>query len=122
MTKFKMIASWAIIVLLAAAFIAAGSGKLLGVEMLHQSFANMGLPSWFGYFIGACEVAGGVGLLVRKWSALAALGLFAVMLGAIGYHLAFDPMAMALPAVVLALLALMAFISRKGDSLLSAIH
>ena len=71
---------------------------------------------------GEGEVAGGVGLLVRKWSALAALGLFAVMLGAIGYHLAFDPMAMALPAVVLALLALMAFISRKGDSLLSAIH
>ncbi|NQZ33548.1 MAG: DoxX family protein [Oceanospirillaceae bacterium] len=122
MTKFKIIATWVVIVLLAAAVGAAGTGKLMGVEMLHQSFANMGLPSWFGYFIGACEIAGAVGLLVRKWSALAALGLTLIMLGAIGYHLAFDPIGMAVPAVVLAVLASVTFVSRKRDSILVAIH
>ena len=42
------------------AFIAAGSAKLAGVEQMHLSFALMGLPAWFGYFIGASELAGAV--------------------------------------------------------------
>lgn len=122
MSKIKMIATWGGVVLLAAAVGAAGTGKLMGVEMLHQSFANMGLPTWFGYFIGVCEVAGAVGLLLRKWSALAASGVFLIMVGAMGYHLVFDPIAMAVPAVVLGLLAGIVFLSRKRDSWLSAIH
>jgi len=122
MNKFKTIATWAVVTLLAVSMAAAGIGKLMGVEMLHQSFANMGLPQWFGYFIGACEFLGAIALFVRKLSALAASGLIVIMLGAIGYHIAFDPIAMAVPAVVLAILAAIVFIGRKRDSLFVAIH
>ena len=63
---------WAAIGLSALAFAAAGVAKLMGVPMVHASFANMGLPSWFGYFIGICELAGAIGLLIRRLSGLAA--------------------------------------------------
>ncbi|MCJ8339149.1 MAG: DoxX family protein [Pseudomonadales bacterium] len=122
MSKYKTIATWVVIALLAAAFGAAGVAKLMGVEMLHQSFANMGLPPLFGYFIGACEVLGAVALWVRKYSALAASGLILIMLGAIGYHIAFDPIVLAMPAVILATLATIVFFGRKRDSILVAIH
>lgn len=82
--KVKTIATWAVVILLALAFGAAGVGKLTGNEMMHMSFANMGLPSWFGYFIGACELAGAFGLLYKKLSSAAALGLVFIMLGALG--------------------------------------
>jgi len=119
MNKFKTIATWIVITLLAVSMGAAGIGKLMGVEMLHQSFANMGLPLWFGYFIGACEVLGAVALFVKKLSALAASGLTVIMLGAIGYHITFDPIVMAVPAVVLASLAAIVYLLRKQDSLFS---
>jgi DoxX-like protein len=44
---------------------AGGIAKLLGVPYVHSSFAKLGLPDWFGYFIGACEVLGSIGLLAR---------------------------------------------------------
>ena len=40
---------------------AGGIGKLAGVPYLHSSFPKLGLPSWFGYFIGVCEVLGPIG-------------------------------------------------------------
>lgn len=49
MSKAKTITTWILISILTAAFIAAGSTKLMGVEMMHHSFAIMGLPVWFGY-------------------------------------------------------------------------
>ena len=111
------VVTWIVITLLALAFAAAGTGKLMGVEMLHLSFANLGLPSWFGYFIGACEIAGAIALFIRPLSGLAAAGLSAIMLGAIYYHLAFDPISAAVPAIALALLAAMISVIRKDDSL-----
>lgn len=111
------VVTWIVITLLALAFAAAGTGKLMGVEMLHLSFANLGLPRWFGYFIGACEIAGAIALFIRPLSGLAAAGLSAIMLGAIYYHLAFDPIIAAVPAIVLALLAAMISVIRKDDSL-----
>lgn len=111
------VVTWIVITLLALAFAAAGTGKLMGVEMLHLSFANLGLPSWFGYFIGACEIAGAIALFIRPLSGLAAAGLSAIMLGAIYYHLAFDPISAAIPAIVLALLAATISVIRKGDTL-----
>lgn len=110
------VVTWIVITLLALAFAAAGTGKLMGVEMLHLSFANLGLPSWFGYFIGACEIAGAIALFIRPLSGLAAAGLSAIMLGAIYYHLAFDPISAAVPAIVLALLAAMISVVRKDDT------
>ncbi len=107
---------WICLGLSSAAFAAAGLAKLAGVEQLHMSFAAMGLPAWFGYFIGACEVAGAVGLWLRRTSVLASAGLFFIMLGAIYFHVVYDAVANAVPALVLALLMVFIFISRKNQN------
>ena len=61
---------------------AGGIAKLLSVPYVHSSFPKLGLPPWFGYFIGVCEVLGCIALPIRALSALAALGIGAIMLGA----------------------------------------
>ena len=87
----------------AVAFVLAGLGKLSGAEALHQSFAMMGLPAWFGYLIGLAQLAGGIGLLIPRTRRLAALCLVPIMLGAIYFHLAYA-VPSAVPASVLLLL------------------
>ena len=93
-------------ILPALAFAAAGIGKLMGTPMMHQSFSMMGLPSWFGYFIGASELAGALGLLIIQTRKLAAAGLAIIMVGATYFHLAYG-VPSAIPAVVLLVLCLL---------------
>ena len=50
----------------------------------------MGLPDVFGDVIGCCEIAGAIGLFVRRLSAAAAAGLASIMVGAVGYHLHYE--------------------------------
>lgn len=116
MNKVKNIGVWVVIVLLSLAFVAAGSGKMMGVEQMHASFSMMGLPSWFGYFIGLAEIAGAVGLYLRKTSAWAAAGLFFVMIGAAYFHIAYA-VPSAIPAIVLAALTALVFFSRRKEAL-----
>ena len=85
---------------------AAGIAKLMGVPMVHQSFAVLGLPSWFGYFIGACEVAGAIGLFLRPVSRLAAAGLAIIGAGAVFFHITHTPISQGIPAIVVLVLAL----------------
>ncbi|WP_119394645.1 DoxX family protein [Salinibius halmophilus] len=87
--KLLIALKWLPIVLLALPMVAAGGAKLAGVEAVHQSFEAMGLPTWFGYFIGAAEVAGGIGLLIPRLSAWAATGLAPIMAGAVYFHIAY---------------------------------
>lgn len=117
MEKIKPIAIWAVIGLAALAFVGAGSMKLMGTPEMHMSFANMGLPTWFGYFIGTCEVAGGIGLLIRKLSAPAAAGLAIIMLGALGYHVTFPPLMAGIGALILLILVVTIFINRRQDAM-----
>lgn len=119
MNKFKHYGLWAIIGLTALAFLAAGIGKLMGVEMMHQSFATLGLPVFFGYFIGACEVAGAIGLLIKRFSSLAAVGLGIIMIGAMYYHMQFDPKGFIAAALLCTFCIVISFV-RKKDSLLLA--
>jgi len=116
MSNKKSIGIWLAIVLLALPMGAAGVGKLMGVPMLHQSFQLMGLPEWFGYFIGLCELSGAIGLLIPRLSAAAATGIVAIMLGAVGFHVAYTPLSAAVPALVLGLLAVGVVFARKQDS------
>ena len=111
MTKFKQYGLWAIIGLTAAAFLAGGIGKLMGVEMMHKSFATLGLPM----FIGFCEFAGAIGLFIKRLSSLAAIGLAMIMVGAMYYHLNYDPQGF-VPAAVLFVFSLTIFFARKKDS------
>ena len=101
----------------AALFAFAGIGKIMGNEMMLKSFADLGLPSWFGLLIGVCEVAGAIGLLIRPLSALAAGGLFLIMAGALYYHVSFPPLSAALPALLLLLITGWIFTRRRGDIL-----
>lgn len=78
-----------------------GMAKLAGIPYFHGSFAELGLPGWFGYFIGACEVLGAVALFVRPLRRTAALGLLVIMLGATWYHLVHTPPLLAMPAIVM---------------------
>ena len=48
------------------AFGIAGITKIIGVEMMHDSFVKMNLPYWFGYFIGVSELAGSIGIQLKK--------------------------------------------------------
>ncbi|MFA5985291.1 MAG: DoxX family protein [Methylococcaceae bacterium] len=106
MSKVKTIIFGSVFIITSLAFAAAGSAKLLGVPALHASFAMMGLPVWFGYFIGACELAGGIGLLIRQWRVMAAGGLMVIMLGAIFFHVHYEVPSHAMPAGILMVLLL----------------
>ena len=92
------------VVFLALPMIFAGGAKLAGVPELHQSFAAMGLPEWFGYFIGLAELAAGIGLFIPRLSALAATGLIPIMAGAAYFHIAYA-VPSAVPALVFIALA-----------------
>ena len=116
MANKKSIGTWLLILLVALPVGAAGIGKLMGVEMMHQSFQLMGMPEWFGYFIGACELAGALGLFIPLLSSAAASGLLAIMLGAVGFHMAFTPLSLGVPALVLAALAVVIVFARRNES------
>ena len=73
--------------LLTLAFVAAGVSKLLGVEMMVQTFEQVGVGQWFRYVTGILEVGGAALLWVpaRQWLGAALLG--ATMVGAVLAHL-----------------------------------
>ena len=96
---------------------AGGIAKLLGVPYVHSSFPKLGLPGWFGYFIGVCEVLGCIGLLIRPLSAMASAGLGLIMVGATYYHARYTPLIQAAPAFILAICCIYIFIKRRGDTL-----
>jgi hypothetical protein len=79
---------WTIQLLLALVFLLAGGMKLiLPIELMT---AQLPLPGLFLRFIGACEVAGALGLILpgltsiqRRLTPLAACGLVVIMFGAV---------------------------------------
>jgi putative oxidoreductase len=95
---------WIAIALVVLYVGAAGVAKLAGVPYVHSSFPKLGLPAWFGYFIGACEVLGSIALFIRPLRALAALGIAIIMVGATYYHAVYTPLFQAAPAFILVIL------------------
>jgi putative oxidoreductase len=115
MTTKAGYALWIAILLVALYVGAGGIGKLAGVPYLHSSFPRLGLPSWFGYFIGVCEVLGPIGLFLRPFRALAATGIGIIMVGATYYHVVYTPIIQAAPAFVLLLLCVYIFFKAAKD-------
>lgn len=109
--------TWASTVLVAIALLVGGGANLAGVPLMHQSFAELGLPVWFGYLVGALEVAGAIALFFPPLSALAAAGLVLIMVGAIYYHLVARHPAEGLPALVILLLCVYIFWRRRSSAL-----
>ena len=83
--KVRKITSWVLVVLLAALFGMAASGKLTGVST--EMFARWGYPAWFAIFIGVLEALGAIGLLIPSLTRFAVYGLTVIMLGASYTHL-----------------------------------
>lgn len=109
--------TWAAMAIVTLVMVMGGGAKLMGNEFAHKSFADLGLPGWFGYFIGACELAGGIGIWLRKTSMWAAAGVAAIMAGAVYYHYAFPPISAAVPALVVLACALFV-VSRRGGGVI----
>ncbi len=109
------IALWIIQVLLAVLFLFAGGTKLvLPIETLTSmgSPNQIHLPGLFIRFIGVCEVLGALGLILTGLlrtrpglTPLAAAGLVIIMIGATVLTFAADGFAMALPPLVVGVLA-----------------
>ncbi len=108
-------ALWTLQILLGVFLVVASSApKFLGEATAVQMFSQIGLGDWFRYLVGALELLGGVGLMVRRVSGLAALGLVGLMVGA-AYTQAFVLHGGALvvtPIVIGLLCALIAYVRR----------
>jgi uncharacterized membrane protein YphA (DoxX/SURF4 family) len=114
MSKNKKIVLWIVSILLAAAFLFAGSLKLLKPGEVKPVFVQYGYAPWFATVIGASEVLGGIGLLLPPLAALAAAGLSIIMVGAFFTHATHHELAHGVtPLVLLALLILVAYMRIK---------
>lgn len=102
---------WVGQVVLAVFLLAAAAGpKLFGESTAVEIFDDIGIGQWFRYFVGVCELAGAIGLLIPALAGLAALGLGVVMVGAAFTQLFVldDPALAVTPLLLLIVLALIA--------------
>ena len=74
-------------VILALAFVAAGSAKLAGVEMMVTTYETIGVGQWFRYLTGIIEVGSAVLLFTPGKQAWGAALLVCTMIGAVLAHL-----------------------------------
>jgi hypothetical protein len=106
--KTTNVALWVTQGALALLFLFAGVSKLVMSAEQMTADMDIGLPIWFLRFIGVCEVAGALGLILPGVSrirtgltALAACGLVVIMIGAVTVTAIEGPAAAAtLPLVV----------------------
>jgi uncharacterized membrane protein len=92
-----------------AVFVGGGIMKLAGADIMVRLFADVGVGQWLRYVVGVMELVGGSLLMVPSWSALAALGLIVMMIGAAMAELLIirrPPIAAAACAVALMIIAL----------------
>ncbi len=87
-SKTRHYVTWALQILLALAFLAAGGFKLAGAHPMVQLFDQIGFGQWFRIVTGLVEIVGAVGLLVPGFAGPAALWLGFTMICAVLTHLA----------------------------------
>lgn len=80
------IADWALRIIIALAFVAAGGAKLAGAPPMVQIFEAIGIGQWFRFLTGALEIVGGILVLLPRASRYGATLLACVMTGAIITH------------------------------------
>ena len=102
-------------VLLTIAFLMSGIMKLTGAEQIRQGFENWGYPIFFMYIIGLCEVAGAIGLWLRRFSYAAKVCIILLMAGAVLTHLVFDGVGDAVPPIILLILAAAALMLHRKE-------
>ena len=84
--KWQTYAVYVIMGLLTLAFVMAGGTKLMGQEMHVENFIRWGYPGWFMYVTGLIEIGSVILMWIPKTRLYGALGLVAVMLGAVATH------------------------------------
>ena len=89
-------------VILTLAFVGAGGGKLVGVEMMIMTFDQIGFGQWLRYLTGLIEVLGVTLLWMPRKRVIGALLLGGTMVGAVMTHW-FILGPSAVPAIVLGL-------------------
>src|ERR1700676_567702 len=104
--KASNIALWTLQLLVALAFVAAGSGKLLGSPDMIALFDAVGIGQWFRYVTGSLEGLGALLLIVPGKTVFGAVLLACVMAGAVVAHLTVLHTAPTAPLVLFALTAL----------------
>ncbi len=109
--------NYAVMAVVSLVMLMGGTLKLTGNEVALASFANLGLPAWFGTFIGVCEILGAIGIWLRPTSRLAAMGIAVIMVGAVYYHVTVPPIEAGIPAAVV-LLCCLYIIGRKGTGVI----
>ncbi|NUO56064.1 MAG: DoxX family protein [Hamadaea sp.] len=70
-------------VLLALQIAIGGVLKLSGDPTMIDLFTDIGWGQWLRLFVGVCEVAGAIALLIPRLAALAAVALTALLAGAV---------------------------------------
>lgn len=80
--RTKSIASWVLQLSLGVIIAAGGAAKLAGDPAMVQLFDDIGAGQWLRMLVGALEALGGVGLLIPRVRALAALGLLTLLVAA----------------------------------------
>ena len=102
------VGEWALRVLLALVFVAAGLDKFLGA-MWVRVFNDIGFGQWFRYVTGIVEVLGGCLLLMPRATVVAVPVLVCTMAGALIVHLTvvgIGPQTVAVSVLVAALVVL----------------
>jgi uncharacterized membrane protein YphA (DoxX/SURF4 family) len=82
-SKITIALLWALKILVALAFLAAATFKLIGAPMMVAEFGVVGLGQGFRFVVALIEVAGAVLLLTPKTARYGALTLLAVCAGAL---------------------------------------
>lgn len=111
--KGLTITLWALQILAALAFFAAGGAKLTGAPQMVAAFQKIDVGQWFRYLTGFLEVIGAVGLLVPRLAFYGAALLATVMVGAAISHLTILGGSPAAPLVLLILTATIAWLRRR---------
>lgn len=110
------IATWAVQVVLGLLFVGGGMAKIFGDAAMADLFDEIGAGAWLMYFVGACEVAGGIGLMIPRLCGLAAAALGALIVGAIVTNVFIVDESPVLPVVYL--IALAVIVWRRRDRLM----
>lgn len=107
-------AGWAVLAFSALFFVANGIQKLVGAEHAVAMFEALGLPGWTRLAVGIAELAGGVCLVIPRFTTGAAAFLGCMMAGAVAVELrAGHAFGALIPAQWLVLFALVVWVRRK---------
>ena len=113
--RLAQLAAWGPQVLLAAAMLGAGTGKLAGAPDMVALFEALGVGQWFRVLTGVIEVAAGLLLLVPRTAGASALLLVApTMAGAVLTEVLVRRQNPVPPLVLLALALAVGWLRRDG--------